>query len=183
MRVLGLFASSVLLLVACSGSSPPDAAAPEGAPPAPGSADAASAPPPAGPASATAAATPPPSAASVAPVASGVPKGGPSDAPLLGKLTDADVQATLAKNYGNFDPCYPESLKKKAADIRVQMKPTIGPGGKVNELLVTKSSGDKKFDACVMDAFKKIQFPASKEGSAFVSPTWIELGGQMVMQK
>jgi TonB family protein len=181
MRVISL-ALAVISLSACGGGDAAPANAPpqEGAtPPAAGASEAPAAATPPPPSAAPAAATPPPAASAAA---TGPKKNDPNEAPLLGKLTEADVQATLSKNFGGFDPCYP-SLKKKSADIKVQLKPTIGPSGKVNEALVLKSSGDKKFDACVVDAFKKIQFPASKEGSAYVSPTWIELGGQMVMQK
>ncbi len=179
MRALPLVVAAVWLS-ACGGSPPADAPPQEGATPPAATTEA--------PAAATA---PPASAPSAAPSAAPAPsttaaaKGpqdGPNAAPLLGKLTEADVQATLAKNFAKFDPCYPDALKKKNGSIKTQLKPTIGPSGKVNEALVLKSSGDKKFDSCVIDAFKKIQFPASKEGSTYVSPTGSEVGGQVVEQ-
>jgi TonB family protein len=173
----------VALWLSACGSPPADAPPQEGATPPAGTGDApaaATAPPASTSAAVVATAGPP--AAPVATATAKAPLDGPNAAPLLGKLTDADVQATLTKNYSKLDPCYPDSLRKKNGDIKVQLKPTIGPTGKVNEALVMKSSGDKKFDSCVVDAFKKIQFPISKEGSTFVNPTWIELGGQVVPQ-
>jgi len=134
MRFLTL-AIAALWLSACGSSPPADAPPQEGAtPPAAGSDTPAATPAPPG-AGASAA----PSAAPAATAAANAPQDGPNAAPLLGKLTEADVQATLGKNFAKFDPCYPDALKKKNGTIKTQLKPTIGPSGKVNEALVLKS--------------------------------------------
>jgi TonB family protein len=155
------------LLVGCGGGTP----APE-APPDPGST------PPEG--AQPAAAAPKPGEPGPAAAATAAPAASPAttQAPLLGKLTDTEIQATLSKNVELFDPCYPEAMKKKKATVKVTVTATIGPKGDANDVKVSKSSKDAKIDACVAEAFKKIKFPPSQEGSARVNPLTIELGGQ-----
>jgi TonB family protein len=165
-------------LVACGGEPPPAAAPAEPAAAAP-PADMA-APPPAVVAPVASAPRLAAPAASAAPAAAA--KHDPKDNPILGKLSEADVQERIIKNTAAFDSCLPDSYKRSSKTIKVQLRPTIGPSGVVNEVKIQKSSGDAKFDACVATAFKKILFPQSRE-SAFVSPTWVELGGGMVQQQ
>ena len=169
LSLAALFAST-----GCGGAAaaPPEAPA---TPAATGDAAAATSPPLAG---SSAAAAAPVAVSTVAPAAA-TATAQPVDEPLLGKLADADVYATLNKNISTFMVCYPDALKKKNGSIKLQLRPTIGPSGVVNDAKLMKSSGDKKFDACAIDAFKKIKFPPSK-GSAFVNPTWVELGGERI---
>src|SRR5262249_17034444 len=141
-----------VLGTACSSTPNPEAPTSTGSEPPPGEAPSAS-PQASAPASAPASAAPstPPSASAPAqagPTGPAAPyPGQPDRNPLLGKLGDAEVQATLSKNYAVFDPCYPESFKKKGGSLKVQVTATMGPGGDVNSARVSKSSKDAKADA------------------------------------
>ncbi len=114
--------------------------------------------------------------------------GGGKDAPgqaaadstaLSGKLTQKDIQTIVFKNQDLFNDCYTIGAGKGQQFVAtVTVKATIGPKGTVNEALIAKSTAkNPKVDKCVADAFKKIQFPAPKDGATSVITFPMEFNG------
>ena len=62
-----------------------------------------------------------------------------------------------------FNDCYTLGAGKSRQFVAtVTVKATVGPTGAVNAAEVVKSTAkNKKVDACVLDAFKKMKFPAA----------------------
>ncbi len=153
-------------LVGCG--APPPAAAP-GQPDAPPAAGPASTTPSAPDSGGSAAATPAPSggdkaappAAAAAPSAAAQPAAARTDAPLATGITQQDVLDQVQKHADWFDKCV--SIGQKGAKgfrAKITLKATIGPSGTVNAADVASStSKNAAFDACVLDAFKKLTFP------------------------
>lgn len=98
---------------------------------------------------------------------------------LSGKLTQKDIQAIVFKNQDLFNDCYTIGAGKGQQFVAtVTVKATIGPKGTVNEALIAKSTAkNPKVDKCVADAFKKIQFPAPKDGATSVITFPMEFNG------
>jgi TonB family protein len=111
---------------------------------------------------------PPPQAASVV-----------STTPLSGRLTQQEIADILSKNAAYFNDCYTIGAGK-GQEFRgtVTVKATIGPSGSVTVAEVIKSTAkNAKVDACVVTAFKKIKFPAPKDGGTSVITFPMEFQG------
>lgn len=111
---------------------------------------------------------PPPKAASVV-----------STTPLSGKLTQQEIAEILSRNAAYFNDCYTIGAGK-GQEFRgtVTVKATIGPSGAVSAAEVLKSTAkNAKVDACVVTAFKKIKFPAPKDGGTSVITFPMEFQG------
>jgi TonB family protein len=88
-----------------------------------------------------------------------------------GKFSQDDIRKILDANSEVFGECYTLGAggKNKAFTGTVKVKATVGPSGDVKAVEVLKSdTKNKKVDACVSDAFKKIKFPAPKNGATSV---------------
>lgn len=161
------------LLVACGGSSTPDAKSPDGAEPTgpssastsdgAGEAPTATSPEPASAAAPTEAAT----GASSTPSA---PAPDSTDDGLTGELSQSDIQKIIEKNASLFDNCYTiVAGTAKKFEATVAVKATVGPTGSVSAVEVTKSSAkNKKLDECVVSAWKNLKFPKPKNGATSV---------------
>ena len=67
---------------------------------------------------------------------------------------------------------------------KVTVKATVGPKGNVVEAQVVKSTAkNKKVDACVIEAFKKIKFPPPKDSAASMVTFPIEFNGAAEIKK
>ena len=65
----------------------------------------------------------------------------------------------------------------KRTPLGAESPDTVGPNGDVKTVEVLKSdTKNKKVDACVSDAFKKIKFPAPKNGATSVITFPISFG-------
>jgi TonB family protein len=122
-------------------------------------------------------AAPPPTAAPApapAPTASAAAgEGGAGldkDGSLSGKLSKAQIDSAVNKSVKLFDPCYTIGADKDGKmSGTVTVKATVAPTGDVKEAGVTKSTvKNKKVDACVAEAFKKVKFPPPEGGSPAV---------------
>jgi TonB family protein len=99
---------------------------------------------------------------------------------LSGSLSQDEIRQILEKNGDVFGDCYNLGAGGKNKDFRatVKVKATLGPSGSVNFVQVLKSTAkNPKVDACVSDAFKKIKFPAPKNGSTSVVTFPISFNG------
>ncbi|MFO0762849.1 MAG: TonB family protein [Byssovorax sp.] len=88
-----------------------------------------------------------------------------------GRLTQAQIAKILEQGGDVFGECYNLGAGGANKDFRatVTVKATIGPTGKVNSAEVTKSTANNpKVDACVVQAFKKVKFPAPADGATSV---------------
>jgi TonB family protein len=93
-----------------------------------------------------------------------------SSTPLSGKLTQQEIADILSRNAAYFNDCYTIGAGK-GQEFRgtVTVKATLGPSGAVTVAEVIKSTAkNAKVDACVVTAFKKIKFPAPKDGGTSV---------------
>ena len=165
-----------LALVACGGSTPPAEAPPAESPETPAGTNASDTP--AAAASGDAAAAPAGSgdaAAGTAPAASAAPL----DKPLGGALTQDEIRGVVEKHGELFNDCYTVGAGKgQQFTGTVTLKVTLGPTGSVNEAQVAKSTAkNPKVDQCVVDAFKKIKFPAPKAGATSVFTFPMVFGG------
>lgn len=91
--------------------------------------------------------------------------------PLSGKLTQDDIRRILDKNGDVFGDCYTLGAGGKLKNFKgvVTVKATIGPKGAINQVDVIKSTANNaKVDACVKESFKKIVFPAPRDGATTV---------------
>jgi TonB family protein len=99
--------------------------------------------------------------------------------PLQGKLTQQEIADILSRNAAYFNDCYTIGAGK-GQEFRgtVTVKATIGPSGSVTVADVIKSTAkNAKVDACVVTAFKKIKFPAPKDGGTSVITFPMEFQG------
>ena len=102
-----------------------------------------------------------------------------STTPLQGKLTQQEIGDILSRNAAYFNDCYTIGAGK-GQEFRgtVTVKATIGPSGSVTVADVIKSTAkNAKVDACVVTAFKKIKFPAPKDGGTSVITFPMEFQG------
>lgn len=102
-----------------------------------------------------------------------------SSTPLSGKLTQQEIAEILSRNAAYFNDCYTIGAGK-GQEFRgtVTVKATIGPSGAVTVAEVIKSTAkNAKVDACVVTAFKKIKFPAPKDGGTSVITFPMEFQG------
>lgn len=160
-------------------AAPAEPAAPSAAPAASAAPSAAASAAPSAAASATPSAAPSASASAGKP-ASGVNVAGLSqDALSNGKFSQDDIRKILEANGEIFGDCYTLGAggKNKSFTGTVKVKATIGPNGDVKTVEVLKSdTKNKKVDACVSDAFKKIKFPVPKNGATSVVTFPISFG-------
>jgi TonB family protein len=124
-------------------------------------------------------------------------KGAPSAAPAAavvdskepltgGTLTQEDVRKILEKSGDLFGDCYTIGAGSKTKEFiaTVRIKATLGPSGAVNAAQVVGSTAkNPKVDACVSQAFKKIKFPAPKNGGTSVITFPIQFGGLERVEK
>ena len=113
----------------------------------------------------------PTAAPSAAPGAGGESGAGANaDGSLTGKLSKEQIDTAVNKSVKLFDPCYTLGADKDGKmSGTVTVKATVAPNGDVKEAGVTKSTvKNKKVDACVVDAFKKVKFPPPEGGSPAV---------------
>ncbi|MCC6555621.1 MAG: TonB family protein [Polyangiaceae bacterium] len=96
-----------------------------------------------------------------------------------GQLTQQEIRDIVMKNAELFDPCYTLGAGKSQQFVAtVTVKATIGPNGTVNETEIKSSTAkNKKVDACVADAFKKIKFPPPKGAATSVITFPMEFNG------
>ena len=87
-----------------------------------------------------------------------------------GTLTQQEIRAEVVKHVELFDQCYLIGAGKSRDFVAtVTVKATLGPSGSVTASEVIKSTAkNKKVDACVAEAFKKIKFPAPKGAATSV---------------
>lgn len=155
MRSLRLLLPLLAALAAGCGSSTPAASSPTAGDPAP-SAEASAAP------AASAAPSADAAAAPTAPAAS-ASNAVPDRAPLTGKITNAKIAELVMQNQELFNDCYSIGAGKSKSFVgTVTVKATIGPSGEVHAAEIVKSTAkNKKVDQCVLEAFKKMKFPAT----------------------
>ncbi|UQA58945.1 AgmX/PglI C-terminal domain-containing protein [Polyangium aurulentum] len=93
-----------------------------------------------------------------------------ADGSLAGKLSKEQIDTAVNKSVKLFDACYTLGADKDGKlSGTVTVKATVAPTGDVKEAGVTKSTvKNKKVDACVVDAFKKVKFPPPEGGSPAV---------------
>ena len=189
MRTLALL-TLALAALGCGSTSTATPTTPEGSaapaePAAPSAAPAASAAPSAASAAPSSAASAAPSSAPSASASAGKPASGVNvaglsqDALSNGKFSQEDIRKILEANGEIFGDCYTLGAggKNKSFTGMVKVKATIGPGGDVKTVEVLKSdTKNKKVDACVSDAFRKIKFPAPKNGATSVVTFPISFG-------
>jgi outer membrane biosynthesis protein TonB len=158
------------LLLGCGGAAPPASA-----PASPDAPAVSSPPPPAAQTDLPKAADAAPAATSRATATAAAPPAGDAqpasatvDAPLATGITQKDVLDQVQKHADTFDRCVAiGSAGAKGFRAKVTLKATIGPSGVVNAAEVASSNAKSTaFDACVLDAFKKLTFPRSKASGA-----------------
>lgn len=118
----------------------------------------------------------------------GAPGGASSDAgkPLTGTLERQEIGAAVGRQAALFNDCYTigagKGVQFKAV---VTVKATIGPTGSVTQGEIIKSTANNpKVDACVLNAFKKVQFPAPKAGASVITfPMEFDGADQVPVQK
>jgi TonB family protein len=98
---------------------------------------------------------------------------------LGGRLTQQDIADILSKNAGLFNDCYTIGAGKSQSFTGVvTVKATLGPSGNVTVAEVVKSTAkNQKVDTCVVQAFKKIKFPAPRDGGTSVITFPMEFNG------
>jgi TonB family protein len=130
---------------------------------------------------ATSSATP---SSSVAPTVNSASTLGNGTQPLVGTLSNAEIQNAVNDNLQAFDACYTLGADKQGKlEGTVTMKATVGPMGKVIEVAVVKSTiKNSKVNDCVGAAFKKVVFPQPKGGVAIVTYP-MTFGGEVVIKK
>ena len=106
------------------------------------------------------------------------------DEPIGGKLTKDDIKRYVEKHGETFGGCYEIGAGKGQQFVAtVTLKITIGPSGSVNDVRVVKSTAkNKKVDECVVNGFKKIQFPKPKDGATSVFTFPMEFKGAVEVQ-
>lgn len=104
---------------------------------------------------------------------------------LTGKLSQKDIQMIVLKSSDLFNDCYTLGAGKGQQFVAtVTVKATIGPKGTVNEAKIQKSTAkNQKVDQCVAEAFRKIQFPAPKDGATSVITFPMEFNGAEEVKK
>jgi len=104
--------------------------------------------------------------------------------PLVGSLSDAEIQKAINDNIQAFDACYTLGANKQGKlEGTITIKATIGPLGIVKEATVAKSTvKNPKVDACVAKAFKKVTFPHPRGGVAIITYP-MTFGGEVVFKK
>lgn len=121
-------------------------------------------------------------AASAAPAAAVVD----TKEPLTGgTLSQEDVRKILEKSGDLFGDCYTMGAGSKTKEFTatIRVRATLGPSGAVNAAQVVSSTAkNPKVDACVAQAFKKIKFPAPKNGGTSVITFPIQFGGMEQVQ-
>lgn len=87
-----------------------------------------------------------------------------------GKISDADIEKTLAKYLDKFQRCYEKALLTDSTlSGEVQIKWTINPNGSVSGASVVRSEMNQKvLHDCMTGVLTKITFPAPKGGPATV---------------
>lgn len=97
-----------------------------------------------------------------------------------GTLSQEDVRKILEKSGDLFGDCYTMGAGSKTKEFTatIRVRATLGPSGSVNAAQVVSSTAkNPKVDACVAQAFKKIKFPAPKNGGTSVITFPIQFGG------
>jgi TonB family protein len=107
-----------------------------------------------------------------------------SDTPLVGSLSNAEIQKAINDNIQAFDACYTLGADKQGKlEGTVTIKATVGPLGTVKEATVVKSTmKNTKVDKCVADAFKKVKFPQPKGGAVIITYP-MTFGGEVVVKQ
>lgn len=92
----------------------------------------------------------------------------PTDAPLTGTITQDEVMNQVGRSSDLFNRCYSLGAgASKSWRAKVTVKATVGPTGNVGAVdVVSSNARNAKVDACVVDAFKKLQFPRAKGAGA-----------------
>lgn len=92
----------------------------------------------------------------------------PTDAPLTGTITQDEVMNQVGRSSDLFNRCYSVGAgASKSWRAKVTVKATVGPTGNVGAVdVVSSNAKNAKVDACVVDAFKKLQFPRAKGAGA-----------------
>ena len=92
----------------------------------------------------------------------------PTDAPLTGTITQDEVMNQVGRSSDLFNRCYSLGAgASKSWRAKVTVKATVGPTGNVGAVdVVSSNAKNAKVDACVVDAFKKLQFPRAKGAGA-----------------
>jgi TonB family protein len=93
-----------------------------------------------------------------------------SDGTMSGTLSKEQIDSAVNKSVKLFDPCFSLGVDKDGKmSGTVTVKATVAPNGDVKEAGVSKSTvKNKKVDACVVEAFKKVKFPPPEGGSPAV---------------
>jgi TonB family protein len=93
-----------------------------------------------------------------------------SDGTMSGTLSKEQIDSAVNKSVKLFDPCFTIGADKDGKmSGTVTVKATVAPNGDVKEAGVSKSTvKNKKVDACVVEAFKKVKFPPPAGGSPAV---------------
>jgi TonB family protein len=104
--------------------------------------------------------------------------------PLVGTLSNAEIQKGINDNLQAFDACYTLGADKQGKlEGTVTIKATVGPLGKVIDAVVVKSTiKNAKVNDCVAAAFKKVLFPHPKGGVAIITYP-MTFGGEVVFKK
>ncbi len=123
-------------------------------------------------------------APTVAPTAANSAATKPETMPLIGDMSNAEIEKALNANIKAFDSCYTLGADKQGKlEGTVTIKATVGPLGNVKEAKVVKSTmKNPKVDECVATAFKKVTFPHPKGGVAIITYP-MTFGGEMVVVK
>ena len=88
----------------------------------------------------------------------------PTDAPLVSTITQDAVLAQVSRSSDAFNRCYSLGAgASKTWRAKVTIKATVGPNGNVASVDVQSSTAkNRRVDACVVEAFKKLVFKRPK---------------------
>ncbi|MFT3766950.1 MAG: TonB family protein [Minicystis sp.] len=103
----------------------------------------------------------PAAAASATPKSIGKAAVSSTDAPLTSTITQDEVIHQVGKSSDHFNRCYALGAgASKSWRAKVTIKATVGPTGNVSTAEVVNSTAkNPKVDACVVEGFKKLNFP------------------------